>query len=139
MPTLRELSEKENRRTPIRGTVGEAVRYNDGFFDALREYGDYRVIEGRLEIVPPSCLANSSRELMVVRNHMDRGVPLGLEGDRIKLLVPPEGEPVADCDQSKDARIAELEAALERAHAVGGLAVRDIAHEVLRREVDDDA
>ena len=77
--------------------LGISGWYDRGFDDALRDYGDYEIVQGEL-----SANIQSARicDRVFCKDIYIGGTRLGRTGNHIKILVPP-AKPVAECDQPK--------------------------------------
>ena len=95
MPTLREVMLD---RVPL-GIVRRGISgcYDRGFNAALRDYGDYEIVEGKLVQEPDGLWQLETGPGFCDTWNLGE---LGNIGDHIKLLVPPK--PVAERDQPED-------------------------------------
>ncbi len=128
MPTLREEMEALTRRSaafPVSGPPNEDRAFDAGWRAALRDYGNYEIVEGPINFNHGIC-----RLTFFVGDRC-----LGTVGNHIKILVPPR-KAAAELDHQPSDRELKLETALR---LIFRLAREDVALEDVHYDRFDDA
>ena len=127
---MRTLRDSVGRGTVIMGPsrkVAEQYQaiYRQGVADALCEYGSYRVVEGVLVLASPGNLVVA---LEVDDTNPHRDVKLGILGNHVKLLLPPEEKKPLGAKVAIDTAMA-----LVREHAARADRYEKALREIARR------